>query len=260
MVEFVHEISISQINTDWEWNCRSEMDDESVRSLANSIDTLGVETPLVVRESGGGRYDLICGFRRFKACTLLGHEFVPAFVREYDDEEARYANFRENVEREDLTFWDEVTFIKEVFSPEVKIGKIQEVLNRTYEWVRPRRQIWTLPQALINLAKQGVYNATQILSLLKRNPAEQSKAAKAAQAAVNRGESDKNTRKATESSRRRPQGRINIGRMMTILEQNSLVDDPKVFDLLLWSMGDLDKEALSERLGVDILTFEAIEE
>lgn len=80
-------------------------DGTSIASLARAIKAEGgLQNPLLVRDLGTGKYQLIAGFRRFAAVTLLGWETVPCNVRKYaDDKAAMLANLIENVQREDLS-------------------------------------------------------------------------------------------------------------------------------------------------------------
>jgi ParB/RepB/Spo0J family partition protein len=227
MSEQVHKVALSQIDVDWEWNCRRGIDDKSVSTLELSLEEHGQETPVVLRETGGGRYFLVCGFRRMKAAQNLGWEFINAFVREMNDYEARIANWRENGDRKQLSFWDEAVWMKNTFPAEIKISQIQKDMGRNYDWCRARRQIWSLPKALVDLVKEGVLGAKDVGELLRRDKVQQQAAARAATLAKKRGEDPKNIKKGT-LTRRHVQGRKNMARMMNIVEQHSLSSDPRV--------------------------------
>jgi ParB/RepB/Spo0J family partition protein len=219
----------------------------------------GLEQPVVVREIGGGRYGLVVGFRRFAAVTVLGWDLIPAFVRELDDYEARLANGRENLERRDLSFWEECLLIRDTFPEDVLIARIQEAMNKNYSWVRPRRQIWELPQPIIDLVEEGGLSAKDVSEQLKQGPEARDAAGDQAQKAKDRGEDKKQRRKAA-TTRRRVQGRTNMGRMMNIVADKSLVSDPNIHNLLLWAMGDIDKTELAAKLNVDAALFTSIED
>ena len=47
-------------------------DDESMRETAESVKTFGVLVPIIVRPCDGGRYEIISGHRRKRACELAG--------------------------------------------------------------------------------------------------------------------------------------------------------------------------------------------
>ncbi len=252
-------IPVDKIDVDWEWNSRKNITIGSVASIAQSIQDKGLEVPVTVQPNGD-RYSLVSGFRRFKAVTeILNKTEIDCFVRDYDPFDAKLANFRENAEREGLTFWEECLFIKETFPPEYSMKEIQEALNKNYDWLRPRRQIWDLPKPIIDLTEQGVYSPKMILDLLKRSKPQQHAAAKSALAAQRRGEGKKGIRKST-ATRRKVQGRKNMGAMMNIIDEHDLIKDKKFQHVLSWASGDLCISELAERLGVDPEIFLRIEE
>ncbi|HVZ93188.1 MAG TPA: ParB/RepB/Spo0J family partition protein, partial [Phycisphaerales bacterium] len=104
---------------------RREMEPERLRELAESIKSAGVMQPIVVRRldagvalrevgRGGGsqaeiasraaglKWELIAGERRWRACTMLGMESIPAIVADVDDRTAAEWAVIENVQRADL--------------------------------------------------------------------------------------------------------------------------------------------------------------
>lgn len=86
---------------------RAAFDEESVRALAASIGSLGLLQPVSVRPAQGGRYTLIAGERRLRACQLLGQSTIEATVTEADEGESALLALVENLQREDLHFLDE---------------------------------------------------------------------------------------------------------------------------------------------------------
>lgn len=76
--------------------------EEALQSLAASIKAYGIVQPLVVREKGGGRYELIAGERRLRAAALCGLKTVPALVRTDGDDVSAIVSLVENVQRENL--------------------------------------------------------------------------------------------------------------------------------------------------------------
>ncbi|NNE96850.1 MAG: ParB/RepB/Spo0J family partition protein [Acidimicrobiales bacterium] len=85
---------------------RTDFDDESLQSLARSIEALGVLQPILVRRDGDS-YELIAGERRWRASQLAGLASIPAIVREIDDERSLGEALVENVQRQDLNPIDE---------------------------------------------------------------------------------------------------------------------------------------------------------
>jgi ParB family transcriptional regulator, chromosome partitioning protein len=80
---------------------RTRFDDDSLASLARSIQEVGVLQPIIVRSREGG-YELIAGERRLRAARLAGIVSIPAIIRESEDAESLREAVIENVHREDL--------------------------------------------------------------------------------------------------------------------------------------------------------------
>lgn len=62
--------------------------DEDMEQLVESIKRNGVMTPATVRLKEDGRYELISGHRRKKACELAGLETLKCEVKELTRDEA----------------------------------------------------------------------------------------------------------------------------------------------------------------------------
>ena len=81
---------------------RKYFDKEALDQLADSIVENGLLQPILVREYGEGRYQIIAGERRFRASKLAGLTEIPALVLEKDDRKAAQIALIENIQREDL--------------------------------------------------------------------------------------------------------------------------------------------------------------
>src|SRR6516162_5845052 len=74
--------------------------------LISSIAEKGIIEPLVVRQRGD-RYQIIAGERRYQAAVQVGLREVPAVIREVDDTEVIELALIENLQRKDLTPFEE---------------------------------------------------------------------------------------------------------------------------------------------------------
>ena len=82
---------------------RKYFDKEALEELSASIKENGLLQPILVREYGdAGRYQIIAGERRFRACKLAGLTEIPAIVLDRDDRAAAQIALIENIQREDL--------------------------------------------------------------------------------------------------------------------------------------------------------------
>ena len=81
---------------------RMTFDSEALGELADSIRTLGLIQPITVRQKSDGRYQIISGERRYRACRTAGMDMIPAYIRETDDQGLLEMAIVENIQREDL--------------------------------------------------------------------------------------------------------------------------------------------------------------
>lgn len=78
------------------------LDDESMQKLMNSIEEIGVQSPIVARIKEDQRYEIISGHRRVYACRRLGLKLIPAIVRDLSRDEAIIAMVDANLQREHI--------------------------------------------------------------------------------------------------------------------------------------------------------------
>ncbi len=81
---------------------RTHMDEHALADLAESIRTQGVIQPILVREIGVDRYEIIAGERRWRAAQKAGLSEVPTVIRKVSDEVVLVMALIENIQRENL--------------------------------------------------------------------------------------------------------------------------------------------------------------
>jgi ParB family chromosome partitioning protein len=91
---------------------RRDFDQEALQELADSIRAQGVMQPIVVRQIGNQRYEIIAGERRWRACQLAGQADIPALVRDVSDEAAIAMALIENIQRENLNPIEEAVALR----------------------------------------------------------------------------------------------------------------------------------------------------
>ncbi|MFC5469267.1 ParB/RepB/Spo0J family partition protein [Cohnella suwonensis] len=80
---------------------RYQFQEQALQELKESIAELGLLSPIKVRKTDDGRYKIIYGNRRYKACTMLGLATVPCIVSIVTDEMEIYLEqIAENLTRE----------------------------------------------------------------------------------------------------------------------------------------------------------------
>ena len=104
---------------------RKHFDDHALLELASSIRQHGLLQPITVRAAEIG-YEIILGERRFRACELLGCTYIDAFVLPATAEDGAVLALIENVQRENLHYFEEAEAYAELLSGDMT----QEALAR----------------------------------------------------------------------------------------------------------------------------------
>ena len=81
---------------------RRQFDEAALTALADSIRAQGIVQPIVVRPSGGNRYEIVAGERRWRAARIAGLKVIPAVIRQMDERGAMAVALVENIQRADL--------------------------------------------------------------------------------------------------------------------------------------------------------------
>ena len=81
---------------------RREFDEDALAELANSIREIGIITPITLRQTTDGKYQIIAGERRWRAAKAAGLTAIPAYIRTVEDEGVMEMALVENIQREDL--------------------------------------------------------------------------------------------------------------------------------------------------------------
>lgn len=114
---------------------RTEFDHSDISSLAESICQNGILQPLSVRKIAGG-YELIAGERRLRAAKVSGLKYVPCIILDITERTSAILALVENIQRQDLSFFDEANAIEKLISyygmtqedAAVKLGKAQSTI------------------------------------------------------------------------------------------------------------------------------------
>lgn len=86
---------------------RKDFDEKALSELADSIAQHGLIQPIVVKPTVDGRYSIIAGERRWRACRLAGLNEVPVIIKDADERTLMEIALIENLQREDLNAVEE---------------------------------------------------------------------------------------------------------------------------------------------------------
>ena len=139
---------------------RRTFSEESIGQLADSIREQGVLQPLLVAPSGGGRYMIIAGERRFRAGRAAGLATLPCIVKDIDVIRQREIALIENLQREDLNPIEAARGVKALMD---QCGYTQEKIGERLGKSRPAIanmiRLLQLPDEVSEMVKDGLLSA-----------------------------------------------------------------------------------------------------
>jgi len=94
----IYDIPLSQIDEFVDHPFQVRMD-EDMDQLVESVKERGIITPITLRQKEDGRYEIVSGHRRKKACELAGRTTIPAEIKELSRDEAVILMVESNLQR-----------------------------------------------------------------------------------------------------------------------------------------------------------------
>ncbi|MDQ4125212.1 MAG: ParB/RepB/Spo0J family partition protein [Actinomycetota bacterium] len=163
---------------------RRTFDEAGIAELATSIGELGILQPLLVRDIGGGTYELIAGERRLRAAHAAGLDTVPAIAVETDERGSLERAIVENIHRADLNPIEEAAAYRQLIA---EAGLTQEELGdrlgKSRVAITNALRLLDLPTPLQRLLIEGKLSAGHGRALLRLsgNPFQERMARRAAE-------------------------------------------------------------------------------
>lgn len=117
------------------FQCRIQSLDENLDELVESIKTVGLLEPLVIRIGSEKQPELVIGSRRLKACEKAGLTMIPVVVRDLTDEEALEIEGSENLNRNDLSAEEKTRLVSEWAKRGYDANGIVQKVHKSYSWV-----------------------------------------------------------------------------------------------------------------------------
>ncbi len=122
---------------------RKVFQDNEISALAESIMQNGILQPLSVRRCGES-FELIAGERRLRAAKMCGFTVVPCIIHEISDRNSAILALVENIQRQDLSFFDEAAAIEKLITyygmtqedAASKLGKAQSTIANKLRLLR----------------------------------------------------------------------------------------------------------------------------
>ena len=151
----IKELDLNQIKPN-RFQPRQSFDEEKIHELSLSIAKHGVLSPILVRETGAGGYELIAGERRLRAAKKAGLKTLPCLIDSAEDQVSLELALIENLQREDLNPIEEARGydrLKREFN--LTQDNISEVTGKARSSVANSMRLLNLPQSIIDLLYSG---------------------------------------------------------------------------------------------------------
>ncbi|WP_170410849.1 ParB/RepB/Spo0J family partition protein [Ruegeria atlantica] len=150
---------------------------EQLDELAASVKEKGIIQPLIVREVGGGSYEIVAGERRWRAAQMAQLHDIPVIVRDFDDTEVLEVAIIENIQRADLNAVEEAAGYKQLMD---RFGhtqeKLAEALGKSRSHIANLLRLLSLPLDVQKLVVEGKLSAGHARALITaENPSELAK-------------------------------------------------------------------------------------
>ena len=146
---------------------REVFDADALAELVTSVREVGVLQPVVVRETAPGRYQLIMGERRWRACREAGVATIPAIVRETPDDALLRDALLENLHRQQLNPLEEAAAYEQLLQEfGVTHEELAGRLGRSRSHVSNTIRLLGLPPGVQRRVAAGVLSAGHARALL----------------------------------------------------------------------------------------------
>jgi len=158
---------------------RTDMHQEALQELADSIKAQGVMQPIVVRPIGEERFEIIAGERRWRASQLAGLDKIPAVIRLVPDEAAIAMALIENIQRENLNPIEEATALKRLQDEfELTQQEVADAVGKSRSTVTNLLRLMGLTPEVRLMLERGDLEMGHARALLTLESGQQGEAAK----------------------------------------------------------------------------------
>ncbi len=149
---------------------RRNFNEKALEELAASIRSQGLLQPLLVRPAGAaspGKYEIVAGERRWRACQMAGLAEAPVLIRSFSAQDTLAAALIENIQREDLNPIEEAQglhILKEEFG--LSQEDLAQKLGKSRSAVANSLRLLSLPDSVRSLIAEGKLSAGHARALL----------------------------------------------------------------------------------------------
>lgn len=148
---------------------RQYFDEKSLNDLAESIKKEGLLQPILVRKIQG-KYEIVAGERRYRACVKLGYKEIEANVIKATDEESFQHTLTENIQRDDLSDVELALSFKKFLDAGHTQTELADLIHKDQSYISHKLNILTLPDTIQKLVVSHDITEGHVRQLLRLKP------------------------------------------------------------------------------------------
>ena len=146
-------VSIASLDTN-PYQPRIEITKNEVQELANSIETNGLLSPILIVEKGNGRYYILAGHRRVEAHKILNKDTIQAILVKDKNTKKELASLAmiENIQRVQLSPIEEAILYKRMLDDEIfqSIREIASKLGKDHSGITKKINVLKLDKKILD--------------------------------------------------------------------------------------------------------------
>lgn len=146
-----------------------EDDDNSLLELGESLKKLQLQ-PIGIRANSAGSekpYVLVWGERRVRGARLVGLESLEAKIIDLNDEEAKDAQFAENVHRKNFEQYEEAKRLQDDIDEGATVDDLMKKHDKSKSWVSKRLSLLSLGEQSKRVISQDVSADVEVITAVK---------------------------------------------------------------------------------------------
>lgn len=154
------------------FNPRKKFVEAELHELSESIKAQGILQPVTLRPtSEQGKYEIVCGERRYRASLLAGLKEIPAVIRELSDAEATEIAITENLQRKDVTPIEEAHAYQQLIDTQnYDIAALAARFGKSESYIHSRLKFIALIPEIADLLEADEITASVASEICKYEP------------------------------------------------------------------------------------------
>ena len=164
----ISEIEISDLQP------RKIFDDSKIKELAHSIESNGLIQPIILNKCSSGKYKIIAGERRYRACQIANLEQIPVIIKNLDNRQQLAIALVENIQREELTPIEEAECYRRLMNEfSYTSHDLASAIGKSRSHIANIVRLTTLSQKIKDMVNSGALSMSQARCLVGIENAEE---------------------------------------------------------------------------------------